>query len=284
MDNYVYFGKRSHFSHLANTGGALQQSDQLTAANFGIVPADRSAGIETDAAIGIEVLIVAKEANASTRGGDISALKDVATGDAFEGTASTTAINDVSRMLWEEMAISSGVITLTNYTTDNDHGYLIDAADQWIIREYISGDHGQKMAGFGGIAAASTNAALYATPAIQQTGMFNMSNFLGADPVDTSTAAIIGVDVDYDNGGSYEVEKTKLIFKGRDGGTTQDYVVLTHAANKFKDICAAMESLRNGSYAKKAKGAYVFTELMSGNKTFWDDEFGIVGCHMVNTA
>lgn len=283
MDNYVYFGKRSHFSHLAN--GSVQVSDALTAANFGIVPADRSAGIATDAAIGVEVLICTKEANASTRGADMAALLDVATGVAFTGANShTTVINDVTRQLWEEMAISSGIITLTNYATDNNHGYLVDATDQWIIREYISSDHGQKMAGFGGIASASTNAALYATPAIQQTGMFNMSDFLGADPVDTSTAAVIGVDVDYDNGGTYEVEKTKLMFKGRDGGATQDYVVLTHAANKFKDILAAMESLRNGSYAKKAGGAYVFTELMSGNKTFWDDEFGIVGCHMVNTA
>ena len=284
MDNYVYFGKRSHFSHLANTSSNLQKSDTLTAANFGIVPADRSAGIATDAAIGVEVLIVAKEANASTRGADISALKDVATGDAFGGTQATTAINDVSRMLWEEMAISSGVITLANFSTDNDHGYLIDAADQWIIREFINSGHGQKMAGFGGIASASTNAALYATPAIQQTGMFNMSNYLGCDPVDTSTAATIGVDVDYDNGGSYEVEKTKIAFKAGSGAASLDYVVLTHAANKFKDICAAMESLRNGSFAKNSDGAYVFTELMSGNKTFWDNEFGIVGCHMVNTT
>ena len=284
MDNYVYFGKRSHYSHLANTSSALQKSDTLNAGNFGIVPANRSAGIATDAAIGVEVLIVAKEANASTRGADISALLDVASGAAFDGTQATTVINDVSRMLWEEMAVASGVITLTNYSTDNDHGYLIDAADQWIIREVINTTHGSSQGSFGGVASQSTNAALYATPAIQQTGMFNMSNYLGCDPVDTSTAAEIGVDVDYTNGGSYEVEKTKIIFSGGDGGLTQDYAVITHAANKFKDICAAMESFRNGSYAKKAGGAYVFTELMTGRKTVWDNEFGIVGCHMVNTT
>jgi hypothetical protein len=284
MDNYVYFGKRSHFSHLANTGGALQQSDTLTAANFGIVPADFTAGTSTDAARGIEVLIHTGEANGSTRGTAVSALLDVAKGTAFASPIATTVIGDVSRMIWDATGISSGVITVANFGADGTNGYLIDATDQWVIRELISGTHGSSAASFGGVAAASTNAALYATPAIQQTGMFNMSNFLGADPVDTSTAATIGVDIDYDNGGTYEVEKTKLSFKGGDGGATVDYVVLTHAANKFKDICAAMESLRNGSYAKKAGGAYIFTNLMSGEKTFWDNEFGIVGAHMVNTT
>ena len=43
MDNYVYFGKRSHFSCLANTSSNLQKTDALTAANFGIVPANFTA-------------------------------------------------------------------------------------------------------------------------------------------------------------------------------------------------------------------------------------------------
>lgn len=284
MDNYVYFGKRSHFSCLANTSSNLQKTDALTAANFGIVPADFTAGTSTDAARGIEVLVHTGEANGSTRGTAVSALTDVATGSAFASPVATTVIGDVSRMIWDATGISSGVITVANFAADGTNGYLIDATDQWIVRELITATHGSSAASFGGVAAASTNAALFATPAIQQTGMFNMSNYLGCDPVDTSTAAVIGVDVDYDNGGTYEVEKTKIAFKAGSGAASLDYVVLTHAANKFKDICAAMESLRNGSYAKKASGAYVFTELMSGNKTFWDNEFGIVGCHMVNTT
>tara|TARA_Y100001973_G_C5146176_1_gene305540 strand:+ start:376 stop:1185 length:810 start_codon:yes stop_codon:yes gene_type:complete len=268
MDNYVYFGKRSHFSHLANTSSNLQKSDALTATNFGIVPANFSAGTSTDAVRGIEVLIVAKEANGSTRGTAISALKDVATGAAFASPVATTAINDVSRMIWDAVGISSGVLTIANFGADGTNGYLIDAADQWIIREFIG----------------STNDDLSDVPAIQQAGCFNMNRFRGCDPVDTSTAATIGVDVKFGTAGSYEVEKTKIIFDGGDGGATQDYVVLTHAANKFKDICTAMETLRNGSYAKQGDGMYTFTDLMSGGTTFWDNEFGIVGCHMVNTT
>ena len=41
---------------------------------------------------------------------------------------------------------------------------------------------------------------------------------------------VVGVDVD-----GTAVEKTKISFRGGDGGATVDYVVLTHAANKFKD-------------------------------------------------
>ena len=91
MDNYVYFGKRSHFSCLAN--GSVQVSDALTAANFGIVPADFTAGTSTDAARGIEVLIRAGEANGSTRGTAISALTNVATGAAFASPVATPAIH-----------------------------------------------------------------------------------------------------------------------------------------------------------------------------------------------
>ena len=78
MDNYVYFGKRSHFSCLAN--GSVQASDALTAANFGIVPADFTAATATEEAQGYEVFIETKEANGATRGTALTALGDVVTG------------------------------------------------------------------------------------------------------------------------------------------------------------------------------------------------------------
>ena len=103
---------------------------------------------------------------------------------------------------------------------------------------------------------------------------------LGCDPVDTGTAAIVGVDVD-----GTAVEKTKISFRGGDGGATVDYVVLTHAANKFKDVAAAMEELANGDYYRTSAGIYTFTDLISSGgtkQTKQEIELGIVGCHMVN--
>ena len=263
-DNYVYFRKRSHFSCLANTGGNLQKSDALTTANFGIVPATFTAASSTDAIRGIEVVIYTNEANESTRGANISALLDFNTGAAFDGTLHATAIGDASHLVWDQMGIASGILTIANYAADNDDGYLIDADDQWIIREYVG----------------STNDALTDVPAAQQSATFNMRHYLGCDPVDTGTAAVVGVDVD-----GTAVEKTKISFRGGDGGATVDYVVLTHAANKFKDVAAAMEELANGDYYRTSAGIYTFTDLISSGgakQTKQEVELGIVGCHMVN--
>jgi len=267
MDNYVYFGKRSHFSHLSNTSSDLQNSDELTAANFGIVPANRAYndGL-TEAAVGIEV-IVRQLANAdSTRGTALTT--DFVTNALFTAQGSQSnnrygETNDVTKLVPASYVIASGVLQIRNFATDGTNGYLMNTANQIVVRELIG----------------STNDALTDVPAIQQAGTFNMSMFLGADPVDTNTAAIVGVDID-----GTALEKTMLKFKGGDGGATNDYVVLTHAENKFKDICAAMESLRNGSYAKMGEGVYTFTDLINRGKTFWDNEFGIVGCHLVNTT
>jgi hypothetical protein len=267
MDNYVYFGKRSHFSHLSNTSGDLQNSDALTAANFGIVPANRAYddGL-TEAAVGIEVVVRQLAAADDSRGTALTT--DFVTGALFTAQGSEAnnkyaESGDVTKLLPASYVIASGEIQIRNFATDGTNGYLMNTANQIIIRELIG----------------STNDALTDVPAIQQAATFNMANFLGADPVDTATAAIVGVDVD-----GTALEKTKLVFKGGDGGATQDYVILTHAENKFKDICAAMESIRNGSYAKMGEGVYTFTDLINGGKTFWDNEFGIVGCHMVNTT
>jgi hypothetical protein len=263
-DNYVYFRKRSHFSCLANTGGNLQKSDALTAANFGIVPANFTAGASTDAARGIEVVIRTGEANDDTRGTAISALLDFSTGAAFAADVQDTVIGDASHLTFPAMGIASGVLTIANFSADGTDGYLIDATDQWIIRETV----------------ASTNDALTDVPAAQQRATFNMRHYLGCDPVDTGTAAVVGVDVD-----GTAVEKTKISFRGGDGGATVDYVVLTHAANKFKDVAAAMEELANGDYHRTAAGIYTFTDLITSGgakATKQEIELGIVGCHMVN--
>ena len=263
-DNYVYFRKRSHFSCLANTGGNLQKSDALTAANFGIVPANFTAGASTDAARGIEVVIRTGEANDDTRGTAVSALLDFSTGAAFAADVQDTVIGDASHLTFPAMGIASGVLTIANFGADGTDGYLIDATDQWIIRETV----------------ASTNDALTDVPAAQQRATFNMRHYLGCDPVDTGTAAVVGVDVD-----GTAVEKTKISFRGGDGGATVDYVVLTHAANKFKDVAAAMEELANGDYHRTAAGIYTFTDLITSGgakATKQEIELGIVGCHMVN--
>tara|TARA_R100000541_G_scaffold17106_1_gene26863 strand:- start:4816 stop:5628 length:813 start_codon:yes stop_codon:yes gene_type:complete len=269
MNNYVYFGKRSHFSCLANEGGDLQKSDTLTAANFGIVPADFTAATATEEAQGYEIFIHTGEANASTRGTALTALGDVVTGVVKAGDAAakaTTIIGDVTRLKFDTVGMATGVLTLANFGADGTDGYLIDATDQWIIREKIG----------------STNDALSDVPAINQALCVDMANFIGADPVDTATAATIGVGIL--NGALVEIDQTVLSFKSVKGDATDDTILLTHKSGAYKEVCQAMEEIANGNYHRKGKGYYTFTDLMSGKKTIWENRLGIIGCSMIVQA
>tara|TARA_R110001592_G_scaffold255220_1_gene518747 strand:+ start:617 stop:1444 length:828 start_codon:yes stop_codon:yes gene_type:complete len=274
MDNYVYFGKRSHFSCLAN--GSVQVSDALTAANFGIVPADFTAATATEFAQGYEIFIQTKEANASTRGTALTALGDALTGVVKAGDAAakaTTIIDDVTRLKFDTVGMSSGVLTVANFGADGTDGYLVDATDRWIIREKIG----------------STNDALSDVPAINQALCVNMANFISADPVDTATAATVGIgiiggDANGLGGTIADIDQTVLSFKSVKGDATNDTVLLTHTSGAYKEVCQAMEEMANGMYHRKGKGYYTFTDLMSGNKTIWEDRLGIIGCSMIVQA
>jgi len=274
MDNYVYFGKRSHFSCLAN--GSVQASDALTAANFGIVPADFTAATATEFAQGYEIFIQTKEANGSTRGTALTALGDALTGVVKAGNAAakaTTIIDDVTRLKFDTVGMSSGALTVANFGADGTDGYLVDAADRWIIREKIG----------------STNDAMSDVPAINQALCINMANFISADPVDTATAATVGIGIIGGNadglGGTIaDIDQTLLSFKSVKGDATNDTILLTHTSGAYKDVCIAMEELANGTYHRQSKGYYTFTDLMSGNKTIWDNRLGIIGCSMIVQA
>ena len=263
MDNYVYFGKRSHFSCLAN--GSVQVSDALTAANFGIVPADFTAATATEFAQGYEIFIQTKQANGSTRGTALTALGDVVTGLVKAGNAgakATTIIGDVIRLKFDAVGMATGVLTVANFGADGTDGYLIDATDQWIIREKIG----------------STNNALSDVPAINQAVCLNMANFISADPVDTATAATVGIGIL--DGAVVDIDQTRLSFKSVKGDATNDTILLTHKSGAYKDVMIAMEELANGMYHRKGKGYYTFTDLMSGKKTIWEERLGIIGCSM----
>lgn len=265
MDNYVYFGKRAHFSCLSNGD---QNSDALTAANFGIVPADRAYndGL-AEAAVGIEVFIRALSTANDTRGTALAAQGDAVTGASFAlGDTSDTDRSDsgdVTKLVPASYVVATGVLQVRNFATDGTNGYLINAADQIIVRELIG----------------STNDALSDVPAINQAVCLNMKNFIGADPVDTATAATIGVDID-----GTAIDQTLLSFKSVKGDATDDTILLTHKTGAFKDVCVAMEEIANGNYHRTGKGYYTFTDLMSGKKTLWDTRLGIIGCSMVVQA
>ena len=271
MDNYVYFRKRGFFSSLSNGN---QNTDALSTTNFGIVPANRAFndGL-AEAAVGIEVFVGGGAAG-STRGTALSALLDhrngVSTGGSpvgatpiFAGTVATTVAGQRTRLVPASYVIASGVLQIRDFSTDGTNGYLLAAADQIIVRESL----------------VSTNDALTDVPAINQAGCFNMKNYIGCDPVDTGTAAVIGVDLD-----GTLLDATLISFKGADNGATVDTVRITHAANKYKDVCIAMEEIANANNRRNGKGMITFTDLIGGANTKYEQELGIVGCSMINTV
>ena len=271
MDNYVYFRKRGFFSSLSNGN---QNTDALSTTNFGIVPANRAFndGL-AEAAVGIEVFVGGGAAG-STRGTALSALLDhkngVSTGVSpvgqtpiFAGTVATTVAGQRTRLVPASYVIASGVLQIRDFSTDGTNGYLLAAADQIIVRESL----------------VSTNDALTDVPAINQAGCFNMKNYIGCDPVDTGTAAVIGVDLD-----GTLLDATLISFKGADNGATVDTVRITHAANKYKDVCIAMEEIANANNRRNGKGMITFTDLIGGANTKYEQELGIVGCSMINTV
>ena len=65
--------------------------------------------------------------------------------------------------------------------------------------------------------------------------------------------------------------KLFLSFKSVKGDATNDTILLTHKTGAYKDVCIAMEELANGTYHRNSKGYYTFTDLMSGQKTIWDE-------------
>jgi hypothetical protein len=276
MDNYVYFRKRGFFSSLSNGN---QNTDALSTTNFGIVPANRAYndGL-TEAAVGIQVYIRALSTANDTRGTALSALLDrrntsslanSPTGATPAFTEGLTAdvdrsdIGDATILVPASYVIASGVLQIRDFSTDGTNGYLLAAADQIIVRESL----------------VSTNDALTDVPAINQAGCFNVKNYIGCDPVDTGTAAVIGVDLD-----GTLLDATLISFKGADNGATVDTVRITHAANKYKDVCIAMEEIANANNRRNGKGMITFTDLIGGANTKYEQELGIVGCSMINTV
>ena len=88
-----------------------------------------------------------------------------------------------------------------------------------------------------------------------------MANFISADPVDTATAATVGIGIL--GGEVVDIDQTRLSFKSVKGDATNDTILLTHRSGAYKDVMVAMEELANGAYHRQGKGYYTFTDLMT---------------------
>ena len=261
---YIYFGTKGY---LYETDSGANQTifggSTLTRAAHGMVPIDHTrnpanVSTSTDA---YRVVVKAATSAASTRGATYT--HDFVTGAAFtagsDATATTSEIGDVTELASADAwGVSSGVITVANFSTDGDNGYLFGANDKFWVEQVARHDAAGNGAG------ASNLSSMHCYP---------MTNFLGADPV-----AYAGEHYD-----GTALDQTDLRFVGEAGDASAEIIRLIHTAGKFPDIVRTIEAIANcGVYDR----AITFYDLdINGIETFCggpslsnQNDLGIVGC------
>ena len=259
---YIYFGQNGYLYETdSGTNQTINGGSTLTLAAHGMVPIDHTrnpanVSTSTDA---YRVVVKAATSAGSTRGATFT--HDFVTGAAFtagaDATATTSEIGDVTELNADSWGVSSGVITLANYATDNDNGYLCGANDKFWVEQTARHDTVAN-----GPAATNLSSA-FAYP---------MTSFLGANPV-----AYAGEHYD-----GTALDQTDLYFLKSDGTGTTDIIRLIHDSGNYPKIVKTMEKIAHSGVYNKA---ITFYDLdINGAETFCspsmsnDNALGIKGC------
>ena len=260
---YIYFGQKGYLYETdSGANQTINGGSTLTLAAHGMVPIDHTrnpanVSTSTDA---YRVVVKAATSAGSTRGATFT--HDFVTKAAFtagaDATATTSEVGDVTELASADAwGVSSGVITVANYATDNDNGYLFGANDKFWVEQTARHD----AAGNG--PSASNLSRAFAYP---------MANFMGVNPV-----AYAGEHYD-----GTALDQTDLYFLKSDGTGGNDIIRLIHTAGKYPKIVQTLEAIANcGMYNK----AITFYDLdINGKETFCsttlknENDLGIVGC------
>jgi len=268
---YIYFGRKGFLAEVSAAdqevaGGSATSVvatgvayDHATLAGF--LPIDHPhdvAGTSTDA---YRIIIKAKSDNSSVdRGTNLVAQKDFVTGAAFVGTGGNTGkplTGETVELLPQSWDVANtNQITIVDYaaTTAGNYGYDIQNNDLLWVEQ----------------TAAHATALPYGT--ITTKYCAPMKNFIGADTIAYAHEYWDGTALD----------RTILSFKSTVGTNTDDTIVLTHTAGKYKDIMKALEEIANSNNYEKA---HTFFDLgTDGIVTSYDNTLGIVGCFIDSAA
>jgi hypothetical protein len=261
---YIYFGTKGYLYETDSSADqTINGGSTLALADHGIVPVNhtRAVGNEATSTDAYRIVVKAATSAASTRGAAYT--NDFVTGAAFtagsDATATTSEIGDITELASPDAwGVSSGVITIADFSTDGDHGYLIGDNDKFWVEQVARHD----AAGNG--PSASNLSSAYAYP---------MYGFKGANPV-----AYAGEHYD-----GTALDQTDLYFVATDGTSSEDIIRIIHTAGKYPDIVKTMEAIANcGVYNR----AITFYDLdINGVETFaggpslsGQNDLGIVGC------
>jgi len=244
---YLYFGRKGYQATAGVVDGGYAA---LTIANSGMLPASKANSVLSPS---LRVLIKSTTAVDSVRGALLTTAGDTNLTDFIDGsdlTANSIAgeVVNISSIV-KSYTIGSGDEIVTILKADDTSGQTVIVGDTVYFEE---------MKFDATVLPINTVGADLAIPA---------SAFIAAEPLAFTEG--VGVNAGLDEAGN-ALDATRLIFKSANkAGAAVDTVDLVHTANKFKEVCEAMQELCNaGLYDGMVKVHYLDAEGQNLHNAF----------------
>ena len=217
---YLYFGRKGYQATAGVVNGVY---GALTNANSGMLPIAKANSVLSPS---LRVLIKSTTVVSSVRGSLLAALPDFVDGSNLTAATAAGEVVNVSAIV-KSYTIGSGNEVVTILDVSDTSGQTVIVGDT-VYMEEMNFD--------ATVLPINTVGADLAVPA---------SAFIAAEPL----AFTEGVGV---NAGLYHdgtaLDATRLIFKSANkAGAAVDTVDLVHTADKYKEVCEAMQDLCNSS-------------------------------------
>jgi hypothetical protein len=217
---YLYFGRKGFQATAGVVNGVY---GALTNANSGMLPIAKANSVLSPS---LRVLIKSTTVVAGVRGSLLAALPDFVDGSDLTAATAAGEVVNVSAIV-KSYTIGSGDEVVTILDVSDTSGQTVIVGDTVYLEE---------MNFDATVLPINTVGADLAVPA---------SAFIAAEPLAYTEG--VGVNQGLDEAGN-ALDATRLIFKSANkAGAAVDTVDLVHTANKYKEICEAMQDLCNSS-------------------------------------
>jgi|TARA_B110000902_G_scaffold5827_1_gene6980 hypothetical protein len=217
---YLYFGRKGFQATAGVVNGVY---GALTNANSGMLPIAKANSVLSPS---LRVLIKSTTVVADVRGSLLAALPDFVDGSDLTAATAAGEVVNVSAIV-KSYTIGSGDEVVTILDVSDTSGQTVIVGDTVYLEE---------MNFDATVLPINTVGADLAVPA---------SAFIAAEPLAYTEG--VGVNQGLDEAGN-ALDATRLIFKSANkAGAAVDTVDLVHTANKYKEICEAMQDLCNSS-------------------------------------
>ena len=217
---YLYFGRKGFQATAGVVNGVY---GALTNANSGMLPIAKANSVLSPS---LRVLIKSTTVVADVRGSLLAALPDFIDGSDLTAATAAGEVVNVSAIV-KSYTIGSGDEVVTILDVGDTSGQTVIVGDT-VYFEEMNFD--------ATVLPINTVGADLAVPA---------SAFIAAEPLAYTEG--VGVNQGLDEAGN-ALDATRLIFKSANkAGAAVDTVDLVHTADKYKEICEAMQDLCNSS-------------------------------------